>query len=121
MPNRVPVLQTIARTYRFAFGNFLNNFSAAWMPLAIMMLGSYFLTPLYADALRDFASASGDTGAAEQHNLQAFAAAAPYLLASYVLTVACITSLCATLTREALAPSGGRAFLKFPFGAPSGG
>lgn len=43
--NKIPVFATVARAYRFAFGQFLRLLGIAWAPLAVVIAFGLLLTP----------------------------------------------------------------------------
>lgn len=57
--NKIPVFATIGGAYRFAFGRFFGNLGVVWMPAALLLLGAWYLIPLYAATFSTMISAAG--------------------------------------------------------------
>jgi hypothetical protein len=107
MANKVPVGATLARAYRFAFGNILNNLGAIWIPVAILYgLMIVFGRP-YNAAMMTMVS----------RDPQAILRVMPYIFLGYVVLFVLLTAQIAALSREALGLRKGSAWLQFPFGA----
>lgn len=127
MANKIPVGTTIARTYGFAFGNFFTNLGAVWIPFALIMVSSYFLTPHYVTAFAHFPELPQPRpGAAPvmaavqtvlQSDLKIMGAVAPYLITAFAISFVSVAAMFAALTREALGIRQGSLLLSFPFGA----
>lgn len=123
MTNKIPVGETIAQTYRFAFANYLNNLGVTWMPLSLMSLAAYFFMPPYFHMMTQMVSppAGSDPDTIRQatvQNLQALISLAPYLCIMCVMALLGWASISAMVTREALGGRTGAAFSQFPFGKP---
>jgi hypothetical protein len=106
MATKIPVGKTIARGYRFAFSNIINNLGVIWIPVAIMWAYSFFLFRPYMMQL-----ASGDP--------QLIRRALPSLFLYLPVFFILISCQIAGLTKEALGLRSGNAFLQFPFGLPA--
>jgi hypothetical protein len=125
MKKKIPVFATVARTYRFAFGNIVNNLGAIWIPTALAVAGAYYLMPGYFDALVEAMTSTFDpesssdraaAAKAAQANLEALASLAPYVAAILIGSFVFNSAVSAALTKEALGLRKGFAFLSFPFG-----
>lgn len=109
MTGKIPVLETIARAYGFAFGNIVNNLGAVWIPAAIMYaLFFYFQKPYMAAVM--------NIGTGDPSSMMA---AMPFLCGALAVTFVLTTAQVAAITKEALGLRTGNAFLQFPFGAPA--
>jgi hypothetical protein len=106
MTNKIPVGRTIARGYRFAFRNIVNNLGAIWLPAVILLACSYFFLRPYTTQL-----VSGDP--------QVLPHILPQFLLFFVAVMVLISCQMAALTKEALRLRIGNAFLQNPFGAPA--
>ena len=119
MPNKIPVGATIAQSYRFAFGNFLNNLGACWMPLSLMFIGFYFLIPPYIQLLSHFAAMAGKDPAAQavamQENVVLMGTIMPIMMLAGIVIYVCLISATVGVTKEALGLRTGSAFFQFPF------
>src|SRR5947199_4677093 len=109
MADKVPVGATIARAYRFAFGNIVDNLGAIWIPVVLLWIAAYFFLTPYTRAVAQLVS-GGPPG---------FQGWMPVVLGAFVLMFALVTAQIAALTKEALGLRTGSAFLQFPFGAPA--
>ncbi len=107
MTSKIPVGATVARAYRFAFGNLINNLGAIWLPVAIMWIVTYFFYRPYAASLL-----------AAQDDPQMLVRAMPAFTALFLFGFVLVAAQIAALTREALGLRTGNAFLQFPFGSP---
>jgi hypothetical protein len=107
MAGKIPVGETIARAYGFAFGNFLNNLGMMWIPVAILYALFFFFYPSYMNTMSAFMSRDFET---IRHVM-------PYLFLSYCILFVLLTAQVAALTKEALGLRTGSAWLQFPFGA----
>jgi hypothetical protein len=129
MTNKIPVGATIARTYGFAFGNFINNLAATWIPQAVMLAAGFVIAPLATPALLrmrqlppGYAAGAQNVAAATaamQNNLRNLGPILPFLALIWCITFICLSAVAAGLTKEALSPAGERSFRQFPFGAPT--
>jgi hypothetical protein len=127
MSTKIPVGAVIARTYGFAFGNFINNLGATWIPQAILLAGNYFLVTRYSGVMKrlvTIAPVSADATqndaavqAAAMQNLHEFVAIAPMLGLVYLIAVLCSCAMFVGITKEALGARTGSAFLQNPLGA----
>ena len=104
---KIPVGETIARSYGFAFGNFLNNLGAIWIPVAVLYAVTFIFKKPYMDAATALVSRDPD----------ALRVAIPILIGAGIIMFILIAAQIAALTREALGLRTGNAFLQFPFGA----
>jgi hypothetical protein len=125
MATKIPVGATIARTYGFAFGNFFTNLGAIWIPLALVLAGSYLLLPSYMAIISQMMDAPlhpGDpTQAAAarmvaQHNMALVVKTLPYQAAFIGLALFAYASVASALVREALGLRTGSVLLALPFG-----
>ncbi|MEI9931127.1 MAG: hypothetical protein WDM89_11430 [Rhizomicrobium sp.] len=107
MTGKIPVGETIARAYGFAFGNILNNLGVIWIPVAILYGLVFLFYPSY----------MGLMAALISRDFEAVRQALPYLILGYVLLFVLLIAQVAALTKEALGLRAGSAWLQFPFGA----
>jgi hypothetical protein len=106
MSGKIPVGMTVARAYRFAFANILNNLGAIWLPVVLLWAVSLFLFLPLTNATPQLAN-----------DPSALLRLAPrFILFGFALLVL-VTAQVAPLTKEALGLRTGNAFLQFPFGA----
>jgi hypothetical protein len=123
MSKKIPVGAVIARTYGFAFENFINNLGATWIPQAIVLAADFLLLPRYFNAIGHFvpvAANAQNTAAAQaatMQNLQTLAALGPLFGLLYLVAILCICAMFVGVTKEALGVRTGSSFLQNPFGA----
>ncbi len=107
MTNKIPVGQTIARAYGFAFGNILTNLALIWVPVAILWAIGLFVYAPYMMANMPAANA----------NPMAMLGTMRFVFLYGVVAMVLLTAQIAVLTQEALGLREGASFLQFPFGA----
>lgn len=102
---KVPVGDTIAFAYRFAFGEFLTLLRLSWIPLTIMMVAIHFLShslPL------------GTIGAADPKQFSLGYGQIASFIAMFALQLVCIATAIVAYTEHALHPSPDRKFFYLP-------
>ncbi len=107
MAGKIPVGETIARAYGFAFGNILTNIVLIWVPVTILWAITYFFYIPY--VMANLPTANPDP-------MMMFSAMRFFFFYGIVMMVL-LTAQIAVLTQEALGLREGPIFLQFPFGA----
>jgi hypothetical protein len=107
MANKIPVAATVARAYGFAFGNFLGNLGAIWLPLAILYGLLYLTFGPYMQAMTALTS----------RDPAAIGPLLSYIFLGYLVLFVIMAAQITGLTREALGRRRGSAWLQLPFGA----
>ena len=125
MANKIPVGATVARTYDFAFRNFLPNLGAIWMPFLLLAVAGLFLSKAqlpfwvaFASQSAAFDPSSPASDAAMQNLISEMTKLGPYLSLSMLIVYASLSSMFVGLTKEALELRKGNAFLQMPFATP---
>jgi hypothetical protein len=112
--NKIPVGQTIAKAYRFAFGDFGAVLGVVWLPVAIMAVSAYFL---FRDVELPLRLLDADPHVTAQNVLQIIMLlGGPLRILELVLWV-CMLVIGVGLTRTALG-IGGRPHIFFTLGPP---
>jgi hypothetical protein len=104
--HRIPVGQTIARSYRFVFANYLTLLGIAWLPLTVMVLASVVYLQLATQVI--VTGASHDPAA----GLRNF----PATILLYILILGLMVVVAMGMVREALGIRQGPRFFYFRFG-----
>ena len=115
--NKIPVFATIADAYRFAFARFLGNLGVVWLPVVLIMLGAWYLIPLYATTL----SAMVPAAAGKPDPALVFAAAQNlyrFAILSWIGIILLRAEMMLGLTRRALGLATGQSFVFVSLGKP---
>jgi hypothetical protein len=110
--NRVPVGQTIARSFAFVFENYLPILGIVWLPMAVQGVAGYFvMVPFFRAFLTTGPSADPQTGAIAVFTMM------PRMLLFDIVAVALLTMMSVGITRQALGARTGPGFIYYSFGA----
>jgi hypothetical protein len=105
--NKIPVIQTVAESYRFILGSLGQVIGLIWLPVLIFTIGSYFTLIPYFSGMAD----SLESGDVSQQALLFLR-----LLAFDLVVIVLFAVIAVAITREILNPSKGISYVHFSFG-----
>jgi len=105
--NKIPVIETVAESYRFIFGGLGKIIGLIWLPILILTIGSYFtLVPYF----------SGMPAALEAGDISQQSMLYLRVLAFDLVMIVLIAMIAVAITREVLTPHKGVSYIHFSLG-----
>jgi hypothetical protein len=105
--NKIPVMQTVAASYRFTFGGLSKVIGLIWLPIIILTVGGYFtMVPYF----------SGMAGALESGDVSQQGSLLLRELAFEIVMIVLMAVIAVAITREILNPVRRPSFLRFALG-----
>ncbi|MGA7713609.1 MAG: hypothetical protein WCA81_17045 [Rhizomicrobium sp.] len=105
--NKIPVIQTVAESYRFILGSLGQVIGLIWLPVLFLTVGSYFAMILCLPGMADSLE-SGDISQQALWSLR--------LLAFDVAMIVLLSVIAVAVTREILNPAKSISYVHFSFG-----